>query len=62
VVTVSRWTRVVVIGDTPNDVAAAKAIGARAIGVTTGRYTHDELRACGADEVVASLTEIVSVD
>jgi len=40
--------RVVVIGDTPKDVAAAQAIGALSIGVGTGEYTVAQLRAVGA--------------
>ena len=36
--------RIVVIGDTPHDVACANAIGARTIAVATGGYTTDELR------------------
>jgi len=40
--------RVVVIGDTPKDVAAAKGIGARCIGVGTGGYTTTDLTSCGA--------------
>ena len=35
----------VVIGDTPKDVAAAHAAGARAVGVATGSHSVDELRA-----------------
>ncbi len=35
--------RVIVIGDTPADIRCGEAIGARAIGVATGRYTVDEL-------------------
>jgi phosphoglycolate phosphatase len=38
-----------VIGDTPKDIAAAHAAGATAIGVATGRFAVDELRAAGAD-------------
>jgi len=38
----------VVIGDTPADVACAHAIGARAIGVATGNFSREALRACGA--------------
>jgi phosphoglycolate phosphatase len=34
---------VYVIGDTPHDVAAGKAIGARTIAVATGSYTAEEL-------------------
>ena len=36
-----------VIGDTPHDVEAGAAIGARTLAVATGGYTLDELRACG---------------
>ena len=44
-------TDLVVIGDTPADVACGVSIGARAIGVATGRYSVDELRACDAAAV-----------
>jgi len=46
---------VVVIGDTPRDVAAARGAGARALAVATGRYTVDELQRTGADAVMATL-------
>ncbi len=35
--------RVIVIGDTPADIRCGEAIGARAIGVATGRYSVEEL-------------------
>ena len=38
--------RVVVIGDTPKDIAAAKAIGAESVAVATGLHTVAALRAC----------------
>jgi phosphoglycolate phosphatase len=38
-------TAVVVIGDTPADIACGRGIGARAIGVATGRYSAAELEA-----------------
>jgi phosphoglycolate phosphatase len=41
--------RVVVIGDTPRDVEAARDIGAHCIGVATGPYSSDALREAGAD-------------
>jgi phosphoglycolate phosphatase len=60
---------IVVIGDTPADIACGRGIGARAIAVATGRYTTTELRAHGpaavfddfvqTDAVVAA---IVSAD
>jgi phosphoglycolate phosphatase-like HAD superfamily hydrolase len=40
--------RVVVIGDTPRDVAAARAIGAEAIGIGSARFGRAELTASGA--------------
>jgi phosphoglycolate phosphatase len=41
--------RMVVIGDTPQDVSCGKAIGARTLAVATGGYTFDDLRAANAD-------------
>lgn len=52
---------VVVIGDTPADVACGVGIGARAIGVATGRYSVDELRACHAAAVFADLSDTDAV-
>jgi phosphoglycolate phosphatase len=46
-----------VVGDTPLDVAAAKAAGARAIAVASGKYGADELRGAGADHVLTSLAD-----
>ena len=48
--------QVYIIGDTPLDVLAAKANGALAVAVATGRYGEAELRACGADLVMPDLT------
>lgn len=49
--------RVVVIGDTPRDVAAARAIGAACVGVGTGGCTAEDLRAAGADVAFDDLTD-----
>ena len=40
--------RTVVIGDTPNDIACARADGLRVIAVTTGPFTRDALEAADA--------------
>jgi phosphoglycolate phosphatase len=50
--------RLVVIGDTVNDVAAAHANDATAIGVATGRTSAAELAAAGADAVLPDLSDV----
>ena len=47
--------RIYIIGDTPHDVACARAIGAKAIAVATGSFSVKELQACGADAVFTDL-------
>lgn len=54
--------RVVVIGDTPLDVAAAQANGFRSLAVATGVVTVDALRATGADHVAADLSAPGALD
>lgn len=49
--------QVVVIGDTPYDIAGAKANSIRAIGVASGSSTVDDLQAADADAVLASLED-----
>ena len=49
--------RVLVVGDTPLDIAAANAAGAVSVGVATGRYSVDELTAAGAHHVLGSLED-----
>jgi phosphoglycolate phosphatase-like HAD superfamily hydrolase len=49
--------RVWVIGDTPFDVRCARAIGARAVAVTTGWHDKEELAACGPDLLLDDLSD-----
>jgi phosphoglycolate phosphatase len=51
----------VLVGDTPLDVAAALATGARAVGVATGGPTAAELAASGAHAVLPDLTDTHAV-
>ena len=52
---------VVVIGDTPADIECARSVGARAIGVATGRFPVAELERHGAVAVFADLTDTDAV-
>ncbi len=45
------------VGDTPLDIRAAHGAGAVAVGVATGRYSVEELRAGGADHVLRTLED-----
>jgi phosphoglycolate phosphatase-like HAD superfamily hydrolase len=54
-------SRVVIIGDTPHDVACARAHGCRSLGVGTGSFSVDELLAAGADHAVGTLAETAAV-
>jgi len=51
----------VVIGDTPADVACGAGAKRRAIAVATGRYTVDELTACGPAAVFQDLSDTEAV-
>jgi phosphoglycolate phosphatase-like HAD superfamily hydrolase len=50
-----------VVGDTPRDLACARAAGARCLLVATGRYTYDELSGLGADAALANLAHSTAV-
>ena len=54
-------TATVVIGDTPLDISAALAAGARAVGVATGSYSADDLAMAGADAILPDLTDTATV-
>jgi len=46
---------ILVVGDTPHDIACARAVGAVPVGVATGGFTSAELRESGADIVFENL-------
>jgi len=58
---VPRGAEVVIIGDTPADVACGAGIEARALGVATGGYSVSDLEACGAHAVFLDLSETDAV-
>jgi phosphoglycolate phosphatase len=51
------YPNVVVIGDTPHDVACADAVGALPVAVATGSYTVEQLRRTGASIVLEDLSD-----
>lgn len=53
--------QVMVVGDTVHDIAAAIAAGATPVGVASGHYTEEQLRAAGGEIVLASLEEPLPV-
>ena len=55
------FSTVWLVGDTPFDIAAARAIGARCLAVATGRSTVAELRASGADQALSNLADTSAV-
>jgi phosphoglycolate phosphatase-like HAD superfamily hydrolase len=56
-----RADEVVLVGDTPLDIAAAKEGGARAVGIATGPFEVQALRDAGADAALADLTDTEAV-
>jgi len=50
-----------VVGDTPRDLACARAGGVRCLLVATGGYALEDVEAAGADEVLEDLTDTVRV-
>jgi phosphoglycolate phosphatase-like HAD superfamily hydrolase len=51
----------VLVGDTPSDIEAAAAHGARSVAVASGQFTAQQLAAAGADAVLADLTDTSAV-
>jgi HAD superfamily hydrolase (TIGR01509 family) len=46
------------VGDSPYDVMAAQQAGVKSVGVATGNYTAEKLKATGADFVIGSISEL----
>jgi phosphoglycolate phosphatase-like HAD superfamily hydrolase len=55
------FERVTIVGDTPLDVDCARACGALAVAVATGRYTQAELATCRPDVLFADLRDLERV-
>lgn len=53
--------QIVVVGDTPNDIACGQANGARTVAVATGPYPLAELLAHGPDVALADLSDTDAV-
>lgn len=51
------FSTVYVIGDTPRDIEAGRALGARTIGVATGPYSVEQLSKAGADRFYTDLSD-----
>ena len=49
--------QVIIIGDTPRDIATARAAGCRVLSVATGGYSFDQLQAEGPDAGVQDLLD-----
>jgi phosphoglycolate phosphatase len=55
------FAKVVLVGDTPEDVLAALSSGAGVVAVATGRYTRGELEAAGAHVALPDLADLDQV-
>jgi phosphoglycolate phosphatase len=52
---------VTIIGDTPHDIACARANGCRSLGVATGMHSVEQLRDAGADQTACDLSDTAAV-
>lgn len=50
--------QILVLGDTPHDIACARAIGAVAVAIATGRHTREELAAHHPDFLFDDLSDV----
>ena len=53
--------RIFVLGDTPHDIACARAIGAHAVAIATGRYSFADLAAHKPDALLKDASDIDAV-
>lgn len=53
--------QIYVLGDTPHDIACARAIGAKAVAIATGKFSFAELEALKPDYVFADLGDVPAV-
>lgn len=53
--------RIVIVGDTPNDVACGRANGARTVAVATGPFALDQLAAVQPDALLSDLSDLDAV-
>ena len=53
--------RIFILGDTPHDITCARAIGAKAIAIATGKYSRAELLAHAPDVVFDDLSDLAAV-
>jgi phosphoglycolate phosphatase-like HAD superfamily hydrolase len=61
-VTLADARHAVVVGDTPFDIACARAASASVIAVATGHHTREELAACEPDLLLDDLTDIDAIE
>lgn len=57
-ITLADPAHAVIIGDTPFDIACARAAGARVVAVATGHHGLDELRGCAPDLALEDLRDV----
>lgn len=57
-----RGDEILVIGDTPRDVACGKAIDAKVLAVATGTFSTEQLRDCQPHWAVPDLTQIAAAE
>ena len=56
-----RGREIVIIGDTPADMTCGRSLDVHALGVTTGHYDQESLRAAGAHAVLEDLADTEAV-